>query len=370
MTSTPGSNFTLAQPYLRWAPRGTAIPGLEVPYGTAWGGSWVEFTDTVSGLEVQNRNPRDPVFTERLERIGSVPAAAGGGGGRGRGGGRGGGGGGGGGGRGGGGGGGRGTAGQGAGTSVGFQIVHLVEDFWRISNKFSKFTIAAQPQIYSLTFLTGATSNGNLTMTLEGVTYTLPVTSASHSTPAAVATFARTGTNWSPVLPAAGPTGFTLGGTGANVTLQYGTNIYRRDPSTTLPYVNTFAAGGTGVTVSTGDPSVTQYGHAGVHSNWVDRSNEFHFMLGFDAKFVAGSLFPVDTHIRGVLFRAENTMDGRDIYGWNGRDAVIDADVTCEAIPESFVDWPNLFSQLSKSGVTEAKVDQQKRFMLLDMPLV
>lgn len=347
MTTPAGSTFALARPKLYWAPIGSPIPSLKVRYSDTWPAPWVRIQDTATGLQVMTRAPREGVFSEERERIGSVPAASGGGGGRGRGGGgggarRGGGGGG-------GGGGGRGGTSNASGTAVAFQAITFDSDFWRLTNKYSKITVAAQLEIQTMTVATGATTSGTLTFTPDDGTaaISVPVLNTD-STASAIATKIRAATF----------TGFTTGGTGATVTLTAATT--GRQPN------YTFAAGGTGVTLGVNEPTVTQMGHSGYNSNYIDRDVEFNWMLGFDGKVVEGSLFPDNTLLRGIMFKVENTQDGMDVWGYDGRDAVIDADVVLEALPADQL----LSTQYVNSGVPLSAIDPKKRFMLIDTKLV
>lgn len=349
MTVTAGTDFAVYQPLLYWAPRNSAIPPIAIRYGTAWPAPWVRINDTVSGLEVTNRSPREGVFSEERQRIGSVPASPSGGG-RGRGGGGGGGGGGRRGGGGGGGGGGRGTAGNAAGTAVGFGALTFDSDFWRLANKLSKNVVAAQSEVVSIQFLSGTSTNGSIIITLNGTPFSVPVTTTSQATAINVATAVR----------AFAFTGWTTGGTAGTDTV-----TFAKTTTGVMTGAHSFAAAGTGVTVAASNPIVTQPGHFGMNVNYVDRKKEFNWMIGFDGFAKAGSQFPIDTHLRGIMFRAENTENGMDVWGYDGRDTVVDATVVMEALPE---DKTSVQTQLLNSGVPYTAVDPDYKYILIDNP--
>lgn len=344
--------FARMKPIVRWAPQGTEWPSMEVKYNDPYPTGWTELVDLMSGAEVVTRAPRDGIFSDKRGRIGSVPASAGGGGGGG-GGRRRGGGGGGGGGRRGGGGGGRGTAGQGHGASVGLQAITFDSDFWALVNKYSKVVVAPSAKKTEIKFSSGATTNGTLVFTSSDglLTFSVPVTSASQSTPIAVATA---------VAGASPPAGYTVAvKSGATDTVVFTASATGRKPNWI------FSAGGTGVTVTTGYPLVSQQGHPGFNSRYVEKDKEFNWALAIDGLAPATSLFPEERLVRIILPRVENTEDGRDIWAHDGAQSVIDADVMLEALPE---DPDTILTQIANSGIPFSAVDPYYRFISIDTP--
>lgn len=344
--ATVASIFARMKPIVRWAPQGTEWPSMQVRYNEPYPTGWIELIDLMAGAEVVTRSPREGIFSDKRGRIGSVPASAGGGGG---GGGRGGRRGGGGGGRGGGGrGGGRGTAGQGHGASVGFQALTFNSDFWRLVNKYSKVVLAASTKVTEIKFLTGASSSTNVTVGDGVVSATVAV--ASSDTAAQVAT----------KVAAATLTGYTLAvKSGATDTVVVTAAATGRKPDIV------FGAGTSGVTLRVGDPLVTTMGHPGANINHVEKDKEFNWMIAIDGLASAGSFFAVDTLVRIILPRVENTEDGQDTWAHDGAQSVIDANVALEALPED----PDVVStEMANSGIPFSAMDPFYRFVAIDTP--
>lgn len=343
MPLTPGSKIVKFNPFVRWAPQGTAWPSMEVRYGESSPG-WIELEDLVSGAEVTNRAPREGIFSDKRGRIDSVPAAAGGGGGgRSRGGG-------GGGRRGGGGGGGRGTAGGGAGTSVAFEAETLTAEFWRLVNKLSKNVVAPASKVVEFKFATGASGNGTLTFTPDdgGSAVTVAVTSASQGTAAQVAT----------AVAGATFTGYTATvKTGATDTVVLTKTTTGRGPNWS------FNGGATGVTMAALHPKVVQPGHSGMNVNYVDRHKEFNWSLWIDGVAQGGGFFAEDTLVRLILPRVENTQDGQDVWAHDGRAAVVDANVMLEALPE---DPATVQAAILGTGIPYSAIDPDRKMVLID----
>lgn len=342
-----GSVFGRMRPIVRWAPQGTPWPSMEVKYGDPYPTGWIELVDTMTGAEVTTRSPRDPIFSDKRGRIGSAPAAAGGGGGGGR---RGGGGGGrrgGGGGRG---GGGRGTAGQGHGASIGMQVLTFNADFWSLVNRYNKVVVAASAKKTEIKFSGNATATGNLILSTVDLSLSANVPVTSGDTPAAIAT------------AAAGVTiaGYTVNvKSGAPDTIEITSTATGRKPNWL------FNANGTGVTVRTGDPLVTAPGHPGFDSRYVEKDREFNWAIAIDGLAPAGMLFPEERLMRIIVPRVENTEDGQDVWAHDGAQAVIDANVALEALPE---DPDTILTQVANTGIPFEAVDKYHRFVVLSAP--
>lgn len=87
------------------------------------------------------------------------------------------------------------------------------------------------------------------------------------------------------------------------------------------------------------------------------KSKVARFMLGFEGIAIAGSLFDVDTLIRGIAYNASNTANAEHVWRSTGADAVVHAALTLECLPIVVAS-----TQLTGTGIPPTAVDPDGKF--------
>jgi hypothetical protein len=282
MPTPAGTTFAVLDPVFRWAFLKSVLPARELPYGGLWPAAWKDIEDTVNGAGVTFRNPRTAITGDRKGRLGDVPAGD-------------------------------------DGVAIGLDNrLPTMEFLAMISYLESVVTpsAAAVAEVASLTISAAPTANGDVTVTLDGVATAVAVVTTD--TADGVATKIRN----------TAFAGWTTGGSGATVTFTATTAGAKAG-------ANSYSAGTTGVT---GTMSTTTEGSAALPelgTRHLRKSKTARFMLGFEGLALEGSLFDVDTMIRGICYCASNTANAEHVWRSTGADAVVHANVTLEALPSS-----------------------------------
>lgn len=307
----PGETFVIIPSKLRWAPRFTKLPTMATRIGDPWPLGWVDILDTVNGIAVTHRAPKGAVNSEERKRIGSHPN-------------------------------------QGGGTAIAFQALTYDDKFWNASNNLSQVAIPGQASKYQLAITSGATAAGNVSVVLDGIIFLIPI-AATDTTPALVAAkiAAVAYAGWGAVL-----------GTGAD------TNKITFTSSTTGPRRGAFSYAPAAGMGAAGTLTHTQLGHASYNSRYVDEDADHNIMIGFEGRVVAGSIFPVDTMIRGLGYNAENTQNGAGVFRHSGADSLQRPNLVMEALPEQLQP-----EQLELTGITPAALDPERKFNYFDQPI-
>lgn len=305
-----GETYTVLEPVVAWAPLGSTPPHVDTRYNdikavrNSIGGVWREIVDTVNGIAVTKRNPKTPVPGERFGRLGMVSSGD-------------------------------------EGVGIGLQLSTPEMNFLDIIASMSKKVVAATSVAYGLTISVGATTAGNVTITLPGLAPVDVALLATDTTPALVATKIR----------AAAFTGWTTGGTGGVVT-------FTKTATGRVLGTATFAPNATGVV---GSLVSTQEGHVAFTTRAVDKSATNQFMLYFHGVAEAGSLFEMETEVSAVAFAAENTANTEMPWRWSGLDAVVRPNLTLEANPAQVT-----AAQLVGSGLRLEDIDNARKFNYIE----
>lgn len=305
-----GEGYTTLDPVVGWAPLGSTPPHIDTNYAdisavrNSIGGAWREIVDTVNGIAVTKRNPKTPVPGERFGRLGMVSSGD-------------------------------------EGVGLGLQLATPEMDFMSIVASMSKKVVAAASAVYGLTISVGATTAGNLTITLPGLTPVDVAVLATDTTPAGVATKIR----------AAAFPGWTTGGAGSAVT-------FTKTATGRAPGPASFAPNDTGVV---GSLSATQDGHVAFNARAVDKSSINQFMLYFHGIAEPGSLFSEPTEVMAIAYAAENTANTEMPFRWSGLDAVVRPTLTLEANPAQVTP-----TQLIGSGLRIEDIDNARKFNYFD----
>ena len=308
-----GETFAVFKPITYWAPRGTAIPDRSVPYEGDWPSEWVRLYDTVNGIQATFRRPKGAVVSEERGRLGSIDTGD-------------------------------------EGITFGLQAITPTMDLLQKISSLSKTSKAATAGVQTLALTAGVTTNGTFTITLNGVTYSVTgATTASQGTAANLATYLKVAANYTPSLPTTGATGWTLGGSGSNVTFTAATSGARTGAYEITP--GTTGVAGTFTQTTTGADITDIY----ALSTQVDTS----FMLGFEGIATAGSLFSTRRWIRGIAYNVEATNNVEHAQRWKGVDAVFRPTMTLESYPALSTD---LTAAIVGTDFTVAELDDDKRF--------
>lgn len=314
-TLVAGEDIVLIEPELYWSFRGGTLPNIDLliddPDYVPPEDDWTKIIDTMNGVQVTHRNPTVGIFSEERDRIGSV-------------------------------------RGQNAGTALAFQALSFTDEFWKFADNMSTLVVTAASMVVTIIFTSGATTDGNLTIGLPGLTpVTVAVTSASQTTAALVATAVRAATF----------TGWTTGGTGATVT-------FTKTSTGSVSGNASYNANATGVTVTATYPKITTEGHREFRSSWVDPDEEHHIMLLVFGEALAGGAFDVDTKVVGIAYRAENTQNGVDVFRRTGADAIVKPNIVLEALPEQ-----RAAVDRTGSGIPLEAIDPRGKFNYFDQDL-
>lgn len=321
-----GQTFAVYKPVTYWANRAIGIPDRSVPYNAnpstnLWPAGWTKMLDTVNGIQATFRNPKAGVISEERGRLGSVNTGD-------------------------------------EGITFGLQTVTMGMDLLQKVSSLSKTTKAATSSVQTLALTTGVTTTGAFTITLNGVTYTVSgATSTSQNTATTLATYLRTASNYTPSLPTTGVTGWTLGGSGSNVTYTAATTGARAGTYAFTPAAT--GAAGTFTQTTVGADVTDIYN--------LDKSVDGSFMFGFEGIATAGSLFTNRRYIRGIAYNVESTNNIEHAQRWNGVDAVFRPSLTLEAYPALDTD---LTAAIVGTDFTVAELDGYKRFnyFMIDAP--
>ncbi len=322
----------VAKGLLYWAPAFDAAgsttkwPSLGAAYGdeAAWtSAGWTRILDTVNGIGGTFRNPRVAVNSEERGRLGQVASGD-------------------------------------EGVTIACQFVSPTFELTKKISALESNDIAATSQVETLALTSGVTTNGAFTVTLNGTAYTVAgATTTSQGTATNLATYLRTASNYSPSLPTTGASGWTIGGTGSNVTYTAATSGARGGTYSLTP-------GTTGVA---GTFTADTVGHGLVTMAHLDKAVDMGLALGFDGIAVAGSLFSGRRYIRGIAYHAENTSNTEHRWAHTALDAVFRPNASFEAQPA--VDIPS--ASIANTGIPSVAVlDDNKRFdyAFIDAPEV
>lgn len=304
-TLVAGQDFAVLEPLIKWNLVGGTLPDPDVPYGGNWGGGWStrEIVDTVNGLAVTKRNPRTPVVGERLGRLGQVRSGD-------------------------------------AGVAVGMQLALPTFEFMKIISSLSTVDVAAAAHVDSLLVGAGNTATTAVSVTVRLDTGNGALTDFVVSIPASTdATGAAT------AIRGAAYTGYTTGGTGATVTFT-ATATGRR-------IAGVFVGSGS----VTGTMTQTRQGNKARKTDYLNEQANNNVMLGFEGIAQAGSLFEVDTMIRGLCYKVENTENVVSAFRWTGVDAVVRPTVAFECLPSQILD-----PQLVGTSLTRPELDPKGKF--------
>lgn len=327
-----GSTFMVAKGLLYWAPAfdasgsTTKWPSLNAPYGDADAWTDAGFTrilDTVNGIGGTFRNPRVAVNSEERGRLGQVSSGD-------------------------------------EGVTMAVQFVSPTFELTKKISALESDDIAATIHVQTLAL--SATISAEVVdpiVTLDGTDYTLVgATTAAQSTPTLLATFMRTPSNYSPAIPS-GATGWTLGGTGTNVTYTAGSSGARGGTYAFTP----------GASGAAGTFTATTMGHGLTTLAHLDKGVDMGLALGFDGIAVAGSLFSGRRWIRGIAYHAENTSNTEHRWAHTALDAVFRPNASFEAQPA--VEIPP--ASIANTGITSVDLlDPNRRFdyAFIDAPEV
>jgi hypothetical protein len=322
-----GQTFAVFKTQAYWALPGTAIPDRSVPYNedastNLWPEGWNRLVDTVNGVQATFRNPRTPVTSEERGRLGQVAAGD-------------------------------------EGVTLAAQAVSIDMDLLQKISALVKTSKAATTGVRELALTAGVAVNGAFTVTLNGVTYTVSgATTASQGTAANLATYLKVAANYTPSLPTTGATGWTLGGTGSNVTYTAATAGARSGTYAIAP-------GSTGVAGTFTQPTV---GADATDIYSLDKGVDMTFMFGFEGIATAGSLFPDRRWIRGIGYHVEATNNVEHTHRHTGIDAVFRPTMTLECQPALDSE---ITSAIVGTDFTASDLDNNKRFdyFFIDAPV-
>lgn len=313
----------VAKGLLYWAPSfddtGTTTkwPSLGAAYGdeTAWTtAGWTRVKDTVNGIRCTFRNPRVAVNSEERGRLGQVASGD-------------------------------------EGVTIAVQFTSIEMPLLQKISALVKNTIAATSQVETLTLTAGLTTNVQSTVVLNGVSYTtVGASSTSQGTAANLATFMRTASNYSPVIPttSTGSTGWTIGGTGSDV-------VFTAANSGSRGGTYSFTGGGG----AAGTITATVAGVGSTDLFHLDKGADMDFALGFDGVAAAGSLYTNRRYIRGIAYHVENTANTEHPFAHTALDAVFRPSATLEAQPAT--DIPS--TTITGSGISSVTLlDPNRRF--------
>lgn len=326
-----GQTFLVAKGLAYWAPAfdaagsATKWPSLNAPYGDAAAWSAAGFNrimDTVNGIGLTFRNPRVAVNSEERGRLGQV-------------------------------------AGGDEGVTVGMQLVSVEMPFLEKLSALIKATQAITTHVSTLTLTAGMSANTpQPSVTLNGVTYTLVgATSTTQNTAATLATFMRTASNYSPVIPT-GTAGWTITGTGNDVVFTAGQGGARGGAYAFTPG----ASGAAGTIVAT----VVGYGATDFYH--LDKNAPMGVAIGIEGVAPAGTLYSTRRYIRGIAYHAEQTANVEHRMAHTAIDAVFRPNATMECQPA--IDIPS--TSVLNTGVSLTSLDPNRRFdyAFIDAPEV
>jgi hypothetical protein len=325
-----GQTFLVAKGLAYWAPAFDAAgsttkwPALNAPYGNdaAWqAAGFSRIMDTVNGIGLTFRNPRVAVNSEERGRLGQV-------------------------------------AGGDEGVTIGMQLVSIEMPLLEKLSALVKATQSGTTHTETFTVTAGLATNASPTVTLNGTTYTLTgATSAAQGTTAALATFMRTASNYTPAIPNTGASGWTIGGTGNDVIFTAATAGARG---------GTYAFGTAGSATATRVSTVVGYGSTDFFH--LDKNADMKFAIGIEGVAPAGTLYSTRRYIRGVAYHVEQTANVEHRMAHTAIDAVFRPNATLECQPA--VEIPS--TSLTNTGVSATSLDPNRRFdyAFIDAPEV
>jgi hypothetical protein len=315
-----GQTFLVARGLAYWAPAFDGVssttkwPSLNASYAdeAAWSAAgFSRIRDTVNGIGLTFRNPRVAVNGEERGRLGQV-------------------------------------AGGDEGVTIAMQLISVPMPLLQKISALVKATQTETAHVQNFLITAGLTSDASPTVTLNGVVHTLTgATSASQGTANNLATFMRTASNYSPVIPSSGATGWTIGGPGANVTFT------GSDPGGRGGTFAFGAAGGSAATVTT-----TTVGYSDTDFLHLDKGADMSFAIGVEGIAPAGTLYDERRYIRGIAYHVENTANTEHRLAHTALDAVLRPNMTLECQPA--IEIPS--AATTGTGVNPANLDPNKRF--------
>lgn len=294
-----GQTFMVAKGLLYWAPAFDAAastskwPSLGASYGDTAAWTTAGFTrvmDTVNGIRCTFRNPRVAVNSEERGRLGQVSSGD-------------------------------------EGVTIAVQFVSIEMPLLQKISALVKNSLAQTSHVETLTLSAGLTTNAQVSVTLNGVTYTtIGATSAAQGAPGTLATFMRTAANYSPAIPSSGATGWVISGTGNDVVFTAATPGSRG---------GTYAFGPAGGAAGTIVATTPGYGATDLFH--LDKNADMSFAIGFEGIAPAGSLYSTRRWIRGVAYHVENTGNTEHPMAHTALDAVFRPSASLEAQPASSI---------------------------------
>lgn len=305
-----GQGIAVLNPYFYTADLYTKLVGPAVPYQGNLG-DWAAFVpgwdrayDTVNGMTLTTRMPWTAIPGEQRDVLDYLP-----------------------------------TGGGGVSAAIDFRTPTS-----KLMDRFSsrkKVAVAAKAQVQSLAISVGATTAGNVPVTLNGVIVNVPVLAAD--TPTVVSTKIR----------AAVYAGWTTGGTGTTITFTA--------TDTLVKLAASFDGGTTGVVgaMSTTVPATGAYttGH-------YDRTIRPRMMLGWEGMIAGGTLYPVDTMVRGFIFSAQKTDDAVMNARFTGADGAIHMVAALEATVSQVTD-----AMLLGTGIARTELDPSGKYTDFEIPM-
>jgi hypothetical protein len=289
-----GDTYTIFRQRIFIATLGTALPSSDTPFGGTWTG-WTQVKNTEEGAVISTSVPKEDIDSDENSGLGVVPEG---------------------------------------GDQINISFTSMTPDMDLVEYlaQLTKEEVAGTAEVQTLTVTAPATSDGNVTVTLNGVAYTVGVTSASEGTTANLATRLRSSANYSPSL-----SGWNLSGSGSSVIFT---------STTAEPKLGAFSlgAGGTGAAGTFAETTPGEYGYKRFS---LDREGR-QFMIGIEGKFDENSLYADSGFVRAFGYKVEQTDEVELEFRTKGADAILKpaASVRClrtQLDPD----------QLTDSGISE-----------------
>ena len=306
-------DVTFTEPRTWLAPKGTKPPALDLPLDGDWNRDitdpllrWFVYDAYVNGVTRTYNNPKEDFNTSDLGTILRRPNGQ---------------------------------------DSVGLasQTRRPSQRFLKWMNGLASAAKAKTTAVYKYTVAGTPSANGNIIVTLGGVSYTVPIVSASDTSAAAVATKLRTVGNYTPAL-----TGWAISGSGNEVVFT-ATAAGAKAPS------SVDVSGVAGLTA--GVFEATTRGHDDVEAYWLDPYEENDFMVGLE-----GWAVPSDDPdaaprlMRWVGFNVSQAGNVANRDDWTGNDGNVQPAMALECQATSIPD-----SQLAGTGITRVILDPKGR---------
>lgn len=300
-----GQFITVFKPRTYIAPKGTKLPSQYLDLDGAWPVGWIKIRNTANGVQVTPVNPHQDVASDENGVIATLPSGA-------------------------------------DTVNATWQSRTPEENLLKWIGGFAKREVSGVPEKRKLKFTAPVGTNGSVSIVLNGVLFSIAVTTAA-TTPAAVATAVAAGTFGTDWTAAVG-TGvdndsviFTASGTNA---ISKRDGVYSYSPGST-------GAAGTMTRIQAAAPAYDEF--------YLDPAEPNEFQVGLEGWAPAGTLRDEAVKVRVFMYNVQQTDNPQMHFRSTGSDGLLQPVATVRCLPGDIVP-----AMLEDTGIQ--KVDPKGRF--------